>query len=130
MKGFMQILEVGISLVLLFTLLSFFYVRMFEKEEYTPNLEKIGGNALSTLEERGTLEDNVYKNNFTALNSSLRSILPVSVNYKFYVYNSTGLIANVTNGNSSGSTANTVFFLYGNQTYDPRRIELILWYKW
>lgn len=131
MKGYMLILEVVVSLVLLFSLSSFFYARMFEKEEYIPNLEEIGGKALATLEEKGILKEKIYSNNFTSLNSSLRSVLPVSVNYNFFVYNSTSLVGNVTNGNSSGTTANVNYFLYGrNESYNPRKIELILWYRW
>jgi hypothetical protein len=130
MKGYMLILEVAVSLVLLFSLSSFFYARMLEKEEYIPNLEEIGGKALATLEEKGILKEKVYSNNFTSLNSSLRSVLPVSVNYNFFVYNSTSLVGNIVNGNPSGTTANVNWFLYGNESYDPRKIELILWYKW
>jgi hypothetical protein len=130
MKGYMLILEVAVSLVLLFSLSSFFYARMFEEEEYIPNLEKIGGDALTVLEEEGILQQTVYTNNFTSLNNSLRSTLPVSVNYNFLVYNSTSLVGNVTNGNPFGTTATAIYFLYGNESFDPRKIELILWYKW
>jgi hypothetical protein len=130
MRGFSLLLEVSISLIVIFSLLFFFHSGMYIKEEYVSKLEEIGKNALSILDEREILEERIYGEEYSLLNDDLNSTLPISVKYNFFVYNSTDLVGNRINDEPYGVTTNVVYFLYGNESYyDPRKIELILWYK-
>jgi len=130
MKGFLLILEVVLSLTLLFSLLFFFHSRLIIKEEPILKLDEIGKIALTILDEKGVLEERIYADDFSSLNDDLDSTLPISVKYNFFVYNLTSLIGSKINGEASGVTTNVIYFLYGNESYyNPRKIELVLWYR-
>ncbi len=126
-------MEVFLALILIFLLLSLSAKKFFyQKEELRiPNLAGIGEEALTILQNEGILIPDVYKPNATDLNISLRMVLPANVFFNVRVSNQTGsYVIDIINGNPVGLTANTIFFLYGNQSlYDPRRIDLILWYE-
>jgi len=133
MKGYWITMEVFLALILIFLLLSLSAKKFFyQKEELRiPNLAGIGEEALTILQNEGILIPDVYKPNATDLNISLRMVLPANVFFNVRVSNQTGsYVIDIINGNPVGLTANTIFFLYGNQSlYDPRRIDLILWYE-
>jgi len=129
-RGFMRTLEVMVALVLLFSLVMTFMNQMLVQREETrvTDLAKVGEEGMAILHKYGDLERHVYSGNYTALNASLRLVLPADVGYNFFVYNSSGIVANVSNGNPANSAANVIYFLYGKDSYDPRRIDLVLWY--
>jgi len=129
-KGFLLTLEVTLALVLIFSLVAIFFSRMlFQRDELRiENLADIGEEGLSILNEYGILTQDVYTDDFEALNNSLRFVLPANIEYNFLVYNQTGKVISVINGESRGTTANVIYFLY-NQEGGSRRIDLILWYQ-
>ncbi len=130
MKGYMLILEVVFSLLLLFSLLALFLGRIFYESttQKVSGLAERGEEVLSILDERGLLNQRIYDNDFTGLNSDIRSAMAANIAYNFLVYNSTSLVNSTTNSVPTGITANIIYFLYGNKTLNLRRINLILWY--
>jgi hypothetical protein len=130
MKGYMLILEVVFSLLLLFSLLALFLGRISYESatQKVSGLAERGEEALSILDERGLLNQRIYDNDFTGLNNDIRSAMPTNIAYNFLVYNSTSLANSTTNSIPTGITANIIYFLYGNKTLNLRRINLILWY--
>ncbi len=130
-KGYLLILEVMFSLVLMLALTAPFISRMVYKrgESELSKIADIGIDALAILDKYGQLKQWVYTEDFESLNASLKEILPSNMNFNFYVYNQTDLIGEIINGETTGVTNNVIYFLYGNETYDPRRIDLILWYE-
>lgn len=129
-KGFLMTLEVIVALVLIFSLVvTFFGNMLFKREEVKiMNLAGIGEEGLTILDEYGTLEEEIYDEDYNGLNDSLRFVLPTNIGYNFVIYNTTDMLVDYENGGTIGTSANVIYFLYGEEELDPRRIDLVLWY--
>lgn len=87
------------------------------------NLQQSGESALLTLGYTGELRQKIHSGDYVGLNSSIYKIMPEHV--KFNLFRNGQKV--ISNGESTKTTS-IVYFLSGNYSYSPSRIEMQLWY--
>ncbi|MEM0372250.1 MAG: hypothetical protein QXO69_00180 [archaeon] len=88
------------------------------------NLQQAGENALLALSYSNELRQKIASGDYIGLNASFSRIMPEGI--KFNLFKDDQLVIN--NGNAGRGMTSVVYFISGNTTYSPAKLQMQLWY--
>lgn len=87
MKGFVKVLEVIVAVSIMFTFVySYFVIDIYTDESWPSAMNKVeASDLLNSLYKNGTLEEAVMSNNYERLEDMTRNVLPLDMDYRYYI---------------------------------------------
>jgi hypothetical protein len=129
MKGQIYTLEVGMSILMILSIVIFLFLNPPASPEYNIINYKIKAyNGLKTLDQTGELRRYVADDNATAINESLNPYIPSFLSRAVAIFNTTTNITTKPSLTFVNDSISVSYFLAGDfDEYKPREVTVYMW---
>ena len=123
--GYLKTFEAILAVILVtFVLISTTFTISYSSEWDYAVLQQNGQDVFLVLKYTEEIRDFVYDPDYSGMNASIYSLVPNYVSFNVKIDD----VPVITNGPPQDSVS-VFYFLAGDSDYDPKKVEMILWYK-
>jgi len=129
MKGQLYMLEVGIAILMILSVVIFLFLNPPDSPEYKIiNYKMNAYTGLEVLERTGDLRRYVADNNATAINESLNQYIPNFLSRTVVIFNDTTNLTTKPSLSNLNESISVSYFLAGDfDDYKPRDVRVYMW---
>ncbi|NYZ79860.1 hypothetical protein H0N95_01250 [Candidatus Micrarchaeota archaeon] len=123
--GYLKTFEAVLAVILVvFALIPTTFNASYSSEWDYTILQQTGQDAFLVLKYTDKIRNFVYDANYSGMNSSIYALVPNYVSFNVKINDTT-----VINNGNPEDPVSVFYFLAGKTDYNPKKVEMVLWYK-